>query len=176
MNATYSIAVFAVVIGIVFVVATRLRNQQLSSEGDFDSRWQQIDLLAFQNLTDHREEQFLRQNLPTQDFRRLQRERLLVMREYLSRLAGNARLMMQAGQIVQHSQDSNSREAAMEFVQQATRLRLLIFAAQASLLVRFLMPLSTDPMQEVVLRYRTLTGIFQSNWANQFLPAQSLAS
>jgi len=67
----------------------------------FQRRWNAVNLQALLNLTDQQEERYLRENLSRSDFKMIQRKRLAVTWEYLSRVGANARLMIKAGQAIQ---------------------------------------------------------------------------
>ena len=65
---------------------------------DLQAFTQPVDLPAFLNLVDPREEQFLRVSLTPQVFRRVQRHRLFAAREYVRRVAKNAAVMVRLGE------------------------------------------------------------------------------
>jgi hypothetical protein len=170
------VAVAAVSIA-ALVMATRGHGRQIKGRQDFDARWQQVDMEAFSNLSDPLEERYLRQNLPAAEFRRLQRQRVIVMWEYLSRLAENTKLMVQAGQIVQHASSGDAAVKARQFVSSAMQTRMLIFMAEASLAVKFVLPGTTDPVQSLVRKYENLSQSFAQTWtAHKMASATSAAS
>jgi hypothetical protein len=169
-----TVAVAAILLAILAVAALR-QSGQLKSMADLDTRWQRVDIEAFLNLVDPAEERYLRQNLPGGAFRSIQRARVRVMWEYLGRLSFNAKLMMQAGQIVQHHSNGEQLQEATQLVASATRFRLLIFAADAYLAVRFLLPETSDPIRQLVSRYDALTQMFTQT-CGQRLATASVAS
>jgi hypothetical protein len=179
MNAFLIFAIVAVagVLITALVAATRGHRRQIKGREDFDARWQQVDMEAFSNLSDPMEERFLQRNLPSAEFRRIQRQRVIVMWEYLSRLAENTKLMVQAGQIVQHASAGDAAVQARQFVSSAMQTRMLIFTAEVSLAVKFVLPGTTDPVQSLVRKYENLSQNFAQTWAaHQFSTATSAAN
>src|SRR5947209_17658539 len=102
MNPTVITVVFAAGLALALAMIASRREKQISGLQDVESQWRKVDMASFLNLTDPAEERFLRRNLPATEFRRIERERIQVMWEYLGRLAFNSKLMMRAGQMVQH--------------------------------------------------------------------------
>jgi hypothetical protein len=64
-----------------------------------------VDLEAFRNLVDPDEEEFLRTNLPSAEFRRIQRERLRAAVEYVSCAAQNAAVLLRLADAGRRSPD-----------------------------------------------------------------------
>ena len=166
--------VFSGLLVLMVVLALRQRGQ-ISSVQELDARWQKIDMAAFLNLADPAEERYLRQRLPSSDFRRIQRMRVRAMWEYLGRLSANSRLMMRAGQIVQHQSSGQKLQEATRLVATASRMRMLIFAADAYLAVRFLLPETQDPIRKLVQNYDSLTNLFTQTCNPGTASARSMA-
>src|SRR4051812_7529549 len=165
------------VTALVLFAATRRQSRQIRGLSDFEARWREVDIAAFNNLSDPNEERFLLNNLPAAEFRRIQRERVTVMWEYLSRLSENTKLMVQAGQIVQHSSQGEKALLARQFVSKAIQTRMLIFSAQASLAIKFMMPGAADPIQALLAKYESLSQSFAQTWTEYNLTtANSVAS
>ena len=175
MNPVLITVSVAVILLAVLVAAALRQGGQVKNMADLESRWQRVDMEAFLNLVDPAEERYLRQNLEGSAFRSIQRARVRVMWEYLGRLSFNAKLMMQAAQIVQHHSNGEQLQEATQLVASATRFRLLIFAADAYLAVRFLLPETSDPIRQLVTRYDALTQMFTQTCGHQ-LAAVSAAS
>jgi hypothetical protein len=169
-----TVAVAVALVGVLTNIAL-WQNKQIKDVTDLEGRWKLVDMEAFLNLVDPAEERYLRRNLPASQFRSLQRARVRVMWEYLGRLSFNAKLMMQAAQIVQHHSSGEQLQEATHLVASATRFRLLIFAADAYLAVRFLLPETSDPIRQLVGRYDALTQMFTQT-CGQRLAAASVAS
>ena len=82
-----------------------------------------LDLVAFRNLIDPREDEYLRCRLPGREFRRVQRRRLRATAVYVRTAAQNAALLVRAGQLALTSTHAPTSEAARQMVDQALRLR-----------------------------------------------------
>src|SRR5437016_171146 len=102
MNPIALTAAVAIPLLLIFALFAFRQGSQISSLREVDAHWQKVDMEAFLNLVDPAEERYLQRNLSPAEFRRIQRLRVRAMWEYLGRLAFNSKLMMQAGQIVQH--------------------------------------------------------------------------
>lgn len=178
MNATLMFVIVGVAAAstMALLAATRSQKRQITGREDFDARWQKVDMAAFSNLSDPLEERYLQRNLPAAEFRRIQRQRVIVMWEYLSRLAENTKLMVQAGQIVQHASAGDKAVRAREFVSSAMQTRMLIFMAEASLVLKFVLPATTDPVQTLVRRYETLSQSFAQTWTEHKLASATSAA
>jgi hypothetical protein len=164
---------FGILSILVLLASTRKQAGQIASLDDFEARWQKVDLAAFMNLADPVEERYLQRNLPSGEFRRLQRERVSVMWEYLSRVAENTKLMVQAGQIVQHSAVGEGAAKAQKLVATAMRTRMLIFAAEGYLAARYVLPGTAEPIHGLLRRYEGLTQSFAQTWTEHKLMSAS---
>src|SRR6185312_11595004 len=133
MNPTIITTIVAVALISGFAWAALRHSRQEALIGDADSRWQKVDMQAFLNLVDPAEERYLRRNLSTQEFHRIQRMRVWAMWEYLGRLSANSKLMMRAGQMVQHHGTEQQAREATQLVAAASRMRMLIFATDVFL-------------------------------------------
>ena len=165
MNMLQIIEAFSVVLLLALFSLALLHKGKGDTTEDLEAGLHNVDMQAFLNLVDPAEELYLRRNLSLWEFKSLQRQRILVMWEYLSRLAVNAKLMMRAGQMVQHSGDVESFATATQFVSNASRLRMLIFAAHGYLAVRFLFPMKRNPIAAIADRYDVLATSFRGEWA-----------
>ena len=154
--------VAAIVILVVFFYGLRRYQRQLRSMEDFRARWQKVDIEAFANIIDPSEENFLRESLPPQQFRRLQRERLRVAGEYLGRVGQNAQLMIQAGQIIERHNSGVEAERARAHVREAMRLRSLVFRAQCSLAVQKAFPVANPSLEEALRLYGNAAHSFDN--------------
>lgn len=143
-----------------FIYAAGRHADQLQSMEDFRARWQAVDLEAFANLIDPAEERYLRRHLAPSVFRRIQRRRVLVAREYLGRVGQNAQLMIQAGQIVLRHHAGSDAGALRSRVHEATQLRTLVFQAQVTLTVQWAVPGLHAPLERVLQVYRDAAQSF----------------
>src|SRR5712691_12037124 len=86
---TIVLVVAALLILAFFVHATLGQRTAVVTSEEF-TRLRAVDLEAFRNLVDPKEEEFLHDNLPPGEFRAIQRERLRAAIEYIRCAAQNA--------------------------------------------------------------------------------------
>jgi hypothetical protein len=146
----------------LFYYAAQSRGRQLSSMEDFRARWQKVDIGAFSNLVDASEDRFLRERLQPNVYRHIRRERLKAAREYLGRVGDNARLMIQAGQIIQRHNAGPEAERARQHVDTAIRLRTAVFFAQCNLGVQILFPSGEAHFEKVLQLYSDAAHSFDN--------------
>lgn len=99
-----------------------------------------VDLKAFRTLVDRDDELFLRQRLPRGEFSRLKRQRVGVTWRYVSRIAGNAAVVMRMAEAAQASADPQVVEAATQVLETATQIRTQSLVAMAKLSVEYALP------------------------------------
>lgn len=66
---------------------------------------QPLDINAFRNLIDYRDEEFLRRALGRSQFRVIQRARLMAAAEYIASASRNAAISHRFGEAARHSQN-----------------------------------------------------------------------
>lgn len=120
----------------------------------------EIDVEAFRNLLDPEEEQYLRENLPTSDFRSVQRERLGAALDYIGALSHNASLLLQLGQTARQSPDPQVADAGRHVVDNALRLRLYALQVRCGVYAKIAFPGANLEPRGVVAHYQEV-----SNWA-----------
>jgi hypothetical protein len=101
---------------------------------------QPVDLEALRTLTDRDDEFFLRERLPNSRFRRLKRQRIRITMSYVSRIAGNAAVVMRMGQEARLSPDPEVARAAAQVLELATEIRMQSLLAMAKLSAEFALP------------------------------------
>lgn len=153
MTIALFITILAVLLTSVLFVAARTQNQPIASIDDLRARLTPIDLPALMNLIDADEERYLRENLALRDFNFIRRKRLAATWEYLSRLSANAKLLVQAGQIIQHTSQGEQELEARALVADSVRLRNMVLVAKLSTAMKFVFPGTTSPIATVLARY-----------------------
>ena len=118
-----------------------------------------VDLEAFQNLVDPDEAEFLRTNLPSAEFRRIQRERLRAAVEYVSCAAQNAAVLLRLADAGRRSPDPATAEAAEKLVQNALRLRLYALQAIPKLYLGMVLPGTRISAVGIAERYEQMTRL-----------------
>ncbi len=83
-----------------------------------------LDIEAFRNLIDYREEEFLRANLEPADFRLVQRERLLAAAEYIRWASRNAAILHSFGEAARRSENPSVAAAGNKLANSAIQFRL----------------------------------------------------
>jgi type II secretory pathway pseudopilin PulG len=105
-----------------------------------ESQIHQIDLPAFQNLTDPSETLFLASSLSPRVFRSVQRGRILAAIHYLSALSANAAIFMRMGDLAGHSDDAGIAESGRALSNAALHTRLLVLRAYCFLVPQWIFP------------------------------------
>jgi hypothetical protein len=116
-----------------------------------------VDVEAFRNLVDPEEEEFLRTNLRSAEFRRIQRERLRAAVEYVSCAAQNATILLRLADAGRRSSDPATAEAAQKLVDNALRLRLYALHAIPRLYLGMIFPGSRISPVLITERYEQMT-------------------
>ncbi len=104
------------------------------------SQLRPIDVDAFRNLIDEREEGYLRERLSAGEFRSVHRERMLAAAEYIRCAAQNAAVLIRLGEAAKQDSDPAISVAAGKLVDNALRLRLYAFQAIPRLYLGILFP------------------------------------
>ncbi|HTR65272.1 MAG TPA: hypothetical protein VMH85_05845 [Terriglobales bacterium] len=118
-----------------------------------------VDIQAFRNLTDPAEEEFLRQNLPPAEFKKVQRERLRAAVDYISCAAANAAILVRVGESARRSPVPEVAEAGEKLVDSAIRLRIYAFQALAKLYVAILFPAAQISPAGLAENYERMTRV-----------------
>jgi hypothetical protein len=153
MTIALLITVFAVLLTSALFVAARSQNQIITGLDDLRARLNPIDLPALMNLIDSEEERYLREKLASRDFNIIRRKRLVATWEYLSRLSANAKLLVHAGQIIQHTSQGERELEARALVADSMRLRSMVFAAKLSTALKFVFPGTASPIASALTLY-----------------------
>lgn len=139
MLATFFVVLSALALLVLFL----LIRQHLFGGRTVDnltSGLQSIDIEAFRNLVDSREQEFLREHLPPPEFRRVHRERMQAAVEYVRAAAQNAGILVQLAQAAQEAADPAVASAAENLLANAIQLRLYAFRTIPKLYVSMLFP------------------------------------
>ena len=116
-----------------------------------------VDVEAFRNLIDHREQDYLRERLPASEFRGIQRERMLAAVEYVRAAASNAAILIRLAEAARQNSDPAVAQAADKLLDNAIRLRLYAFRVVPRLYFGMLMPgVSLAPI-DLADAYDTIT-------------------
>jgi hypothetical protein len=124
---------------------------------ELTSQLRPIDVDAFRNLIDESEEQFLRERLPSGEFRRVHRERKLAAVEYIWCAAQNAAVLIRLGEAARQNSDPAIAAAAEKLVENALKLRLYAFQAVPRLYVTAVFPWAHTSPNFIADTYDTMT-------------------
>jgi hypothetical protein len=139
---------------VVFYAAARSRGTQSGSS------LRPVDVQALHTLMDRDDELFLREKLPSGKFRRLKRSRIRVTLGYVSRVAGNASVVMRMGESARISSDPEVAQAATQVMEMAAQIRLQCLIALAKLSAEFAMPSLQLTPAALAPRYQALRENF----------------
>jgi hypothetical protein len=104
------------------------------------ARLQPLDVGAFHNLIDEREESFLRERLSSREFRSVHRERMLAAVDYAWGAARNAGILIRLAEAAKADPDPAVAAAAASLLENATHLRLYVFRTVPRLYLSMLLP------------------------------------
>ena len=149
------IVLAALVIALYFLRVSHEHAAAIASLDDLTGRTQPVDLAAFLNLIDPGETAFLRQSLPSREFRLLQRERTRAAAEYVERIAQNAAVLLRLGQAARLNPDPEVARAAHAMVERALSVRMTAMRALFKLRLQSLLP-GVD-ISDISDRYKGLT-------------------
>lgn len=137
----------------------RGRSLAIKALADPATHVQSVDLNAFRNLIDPQEESFLRDELPTHEFRKIQRERMRAAIEYVTCAAQNASILLRLAQDARHSADPAAVESAEKLMESAIQLRLYAMRTIVRLYVAILIPGAGLSDTRVADRYEQMTRL-----------------
>ena len=154
-----SIFVAIALLALWFVVRVAKGRGSLPNPDDPTANLRPVDIVAFRNLVDPDETEFLRANLSPADFRKVQRERLRAAVAYITGAAENAAVLLRVGEAARRSPDSTVAEAGEKLVDSAIRLRLYAFQTRARLYLGILIPAANISPVGVAEGYERMTGL-----------------
>jgi hypothetical protein len=151
------ILVIAAVLALLLVLYITLsRGLQISTDRSLAVHLQPIDVAAFRNLVDSAEDAYLRRRLPSGEFRRVQRQRLLATKVYVKTANRNAAILIRMGEKAQASSNVHTAEAARQLVENAMLLRQNATIAMLKIYVALAWPSGGLGSNPVVQRYERL--------------------
>jgi hypothetical protein len=154
------IAFATVALGFMLFLAFQVWWQ--SGHGGESGNLSPVDLDAFRNLIDPQELQFLRENLPPKDFRRIQRIRLRAAAAYISVISKNTGQLVAIGRCASAHPDEEIAAAGVDVVQRALRLKLWCFLSLIELNATMVFPTLLAPSSEIANRYLDVSSMTTS--------------
>jgi hypothetical protein len=122
-------------------------------------RTRPVDIDAFRNLMDPREDEFLRVNLFPSEFRSVQRARLLAALDYVRSTAHNAAVLLRLGEAAVRSTDPRIAIAGQRLIDSALRLRIYALLMTARLYLTVAMPGVPLSVGGLLDSYQHLSGL-----------------
>ena len=126
---------------------------------DLAGRTRPVDIDAFRNLMDPKEDDFLRDNLPPREFRKIQRERTRSAMDYILNTMHNAAVLLRLGEAAWRSSDPNVALAGRQLVESALRLRAYALLSVAKLGLRLVLPEGRLSNGGLADSYQALRGL-----------------
>jgi hypothetical protein len=152
--------IFVLIACVSLLLIIYLFRGQRQQGGDLDelaAQLRPIDVNAFRNLIDEREEQFLRERLPTAVFRRIHRERMFAAAEYVRGAARNTGILIRLAEAAKNDSDPAVSAAAEKLLDNALGLRLYAFQVVPRLYISGLVPSISHAPYSVAERYDLAT-------------------
>ncbi|HVO81749.1 MAG TPA: hypothetical protein VMT28_13520 [Terriglobales bacterium] len=131
----------------------------MSKPDDLVGSTRPVDLEAFRNLVDPEEEEFLRANLPADEYCAIRRERLRAAADYIGCAKHNAAILLRLGEAARQHPDPQIAEAGRQLVDSALRLRLYSLPALARLYVGMTLPQLRLSPAGILESYQHLSGL-----------------
>jgi hypothetical protein len=120
---------------------------------ELSARLRPIDVQAFRNLIDQREEEYLREHLSSGDFRSIHRERMLAAVEYVWCATRNTSILISLGEAAMQSPDPAVVTAAEKLIENSQRLRLYAMDALPRMYVSMVFPIASRAPQSIAETY-----------------------
>lgn len=152
------ILIVAAALALVFIFSITVSHWLQISSTSLAGSIQPLDLEAFRNLSDPREDEYLLRRLPPADFRRVQRQRLRAMAAYIQIAGRNATVLVRMGQQALAASDPETADAARQLVNQALLLRRNATFALLKIYIAVAWPNSGFAANPILHRYEQLTG------------------
>jgi hypothetical protein len=117
-----------------------------------------VDIVAFRNLIDTAEDEYLRRRLSPAEFRVVRRTRLRAMAAYVHAVGENAAVLTRMGELALAGGDPRIAGAAQQLVNDALLLRRNATVALARIYFALAWPYSSFAAVRVADRYERLSG------------------
>jgi len=146
-----------VALGIILRLAV-MRSLQVRGSGELAAKICPIDIVAFRNLIDPAEDEYLHRRLPPGQFRVVRRARLRAVAAYIHVAGRNAAVLVSVGEAALAAGDPRVASAAQQLVNDALLLRRNTTVALFRIYLALAWPLSGVAAVRVVDSYEHLSG------------------
>ena len=151
--------VIAAALALVIILRLAVtQSLQAKRSGDLAVSIRPIDIEAFRNLINPEDDEYLRQRLPSNQFRGVRRERLRAAAAYVHVAANNAGVLVRVGEAALASGDARLAGAAQQLVNDALLLRRNSSVALVRIYLALAWPNSSFGAAGVVERYEHLSS------------------
>ena len=116
-----------------------------------------LDVNAFRNLIDRREEEFLRLRLPAREFRHIHRERMLAAADYVWAAARNSGILVRLAQSAKDDPDPAVATAAESLFKNALEVRFYVLRTVPRVYLSMLIPQISHTPDLLAESYETAT-------------------
>jgi hypothetical protein len=157
ITAIILVLVAAAALGILFYAGRG--HDSLTVRGRMPLQIRPVDLEAFHNLMDPAEDDYLRRQLNSEDYRKVRRKRILAALEYVRAVSQNAAVLTAFGQVARQSADARIATAGRQMVEAAILLRLLSTAVIFRLWTGYAFPRAEVSLGSVEGRYQSLKDL-----------------
>ena len=159
MILSFTLVFVALVILILLLYLEGGHNSSVDRLEDLAGCTRPVDIDAFRNLMDPREDDFLRANLFPRQFHAIQRERARCAMGYIWNTAHNAAVLLRVGEAAGRSTDPTIALAGRQLVESAVRLRAYALLSLAKLCLRMLLPGARFSDGRLADNYQHLSGL-----------------
>jgi hypothetical protein len=147
----------------------------IKSLADWEANNYAVDPELFRVLLDPAEERYLRQALPSHEFRIFQRKRTALALRWLDLVGKNAAMLLRLGQLAKTGVNPQLAREAEDLVSSALRLRVNLMFARPCLWLKWLFPGWALSLPAVEIPYEELlTYLNRIRQQRQWDPEQAL--
>ena len=143
-------------LGLILYLAKRNQRSSATLE-TLTSELRTIDVNAFRNLIDEREDEFLRQRLIPADYRRIHRQRMRAAVDYIACAGRNAGVLIRLAEAARQAGDPAIASTANKLLENALRLRLYSIQTLPRLYLSMVFPRARLAPYVIADTYDTIT-------------------
>jgi hypothetical protein len=159
MILSFTLIFLALAILVVLLYLEGGQHSPVKQLEDLQGQTRPVDLDAFRNLVDPAEDNYLRANLPSRQFRAIQRERMRATLEYVQNSAHNAAFLLRMGEAATRNADPRVAQAGRELMNSALRLRAYALLFSVNLYLRMIFPEARLSYGELADNYQRLSAL-----------------
>jgi hypothetical protein len=175
MSTAFILALVAFFLLAVFAYLAMRPSKDAGDVEQATSAIRSLDVEAFRNLVDLREEAFLRARLAPREFRRIQRERAQAALAYVKAVSQASLQFARLGGAAKRSPDPAIAASGRQIANSATYLRLRALEASVSLTVAAAFPwFGPRPLRSLLEQYDRASQLLQNHTGLERVRSQAL--